>query len=142
MRQKLVVFVVGLSVLIALGVGEVRQRWAAPLPIPQEGYILVVEKGDSLRKAADRLHKAGILPYPQLLALYGRWTGLDQQIKRGEYLLAQNTTAESLLTALHRGDVIQYHVTLPEGITLASALDILAAEEKLERTLTGGDDAR
>ncbi len=142
MIQKLVVLALALAVLLALGVGELRQRWAAPLSIPSEGYTLVVEKGDSLRKAAQHLQTAGVLPCPRLLALYGRWTGLDQQIKRGEYLLAEGTTAEDLLMQLHRGDVIQYQVTLPEGITLDSAVDILAAEDKLENTLTGGKDTR
>jgi UPF0755 protein len=142
MRQKLVVFFLALAVLVAWSVGELRQRWAAPLLIPQSGFTLVVEKGDSLRKAADRLHDAGVLAYPQLVALYGRWTGLDQQIKRGEYLLPQNSTAESMLTQLHQGKVVQYHVTLPEGITLATALDILAKQEQLQSILTGQEDAR
>jgi UPF0755 protein len=142
MRQKLVVFFLALAVLVAWSVGELRQRWAAPLLIPQSGFTLVVEKGDSLRKAADRLHEAGVLAYPQLVTLYGRWTGMDQQIKRGEYLLPQNSTAESVLMQLHQGKVVQYHVTLPEGITLATALDILAVQEQLQSILTGQEDSR
>ena len=141
MRQKLVVFFLALMVLGAWCVGEVRQRWAAPLQITEQGFTLVVEPGDSLRKALDTLHNAGVLAYPRLVALYGRWTGLDQQIKRGEYLLPQDATAESMLMMLHRGDVVQYQVTLPEGITLGTALDILAEQEYLNLILTGPDDS-
>ncbi|CAA0119530.1 Endolytic murein transglycosylase [Halioglobus japonicus] len=142
MKQKLVVFVLALLVLLAVSIGELRQRWAAPLNIPQDGFTLIVEKGDSLRRAANRLHASGILEFPQPIALYGRWTGLDQQIKPGEYLLPQGTTSESLLTLLQRGEVIQYQVTLPEGITLSRAIEILAEQEQLEITVSGQDDDR
>ena len=76
------------------------------------------------------------------MTLYGRWTALDQQVKPGEYLLPVNSTAESLLALLISGDVIQYQVTLPEGITLAEVLDILNQEEQLEKTLKGITDPR
>jgi UPF0755 protein len=83
-----------------------------------------------------------VLPYPDLVRLYGRWTGLDQQIKRGEYRLPPQSTALSLLQLLTSGKVIQYRVTLPEGITLARAVEILAQQEELEHELTGPDDPR
>ena len=140
MKQKLVVVFLALAVLGAWGVGEVRQRWAEPLKISAPGFTLIVEKGDSLSKAVDKLHNAGVLASPRLVVLYGRWTGLDQQIKRGEYLLPPNSTAESMLEMLQRGDVIQYQVTLPEGITLATAFQILAAQDQLDTVLTGRED--
>tara|TARA_R110002072_G_scaffold121598_3_gene255508 strand:+ start:9992 stop:11023 length:1032 start_codon:yes stop_codon:yes gene_type:complete len=142
MRQKVIVLFLALIVAAAWFTGEVRQRWAEPLQIPEAGFTLVVGEGDSLSKAVDTLHSAGVLAYPRLVILYGRWTGLDQQIKRGEYLLPQNSTARSVLSMLHRGDVVQYQVTLPEGITLAAALDILAGQEQLQSELSSPDDPK
>lgn len=140
MKEKLVVLCFVFAVLAAVLVGEVRQRWAAPLLIPEDGFTLIIAPGDSLRTAAAALHRAGVLPHPRLLTLYGRWTGLDQQIKQGEYLLQPDSTAQSLLMQLHRGDVIKYQVTLPEGITLAVALNILAQQDHLESVLDGPTD--
>lgn len=142
MKQWLVVLVLLFAVLCAATVGEVRHRWAAPLSIPDQGFSLLVEQGDSLRKAVEKLHNAGVLAHPHLVILYGRWTGLDQQIKRGEYLLPPLSTAESVLMQLHNGDVVQYRVTLPEGITLAMAIDILAGQQQLTHTLSGPQDAK
>jgi UPF0755 protein len=119
-----------------------RNRWAAPLMIPEQGFILTVAQGDSLQTVVDSLNTAGVLTYPRLVIMYGRWTGLDQQIKPGEYLLPINSTVESMLTQLESGDVIKYQVTLPEGITLAMALDILKQQKKLETTLAGPMDPR
>ena len=142
MIQRLLVVFLAMAVLVAVAVGELRNRWAAPLMIPEHGFVLEVARGDSLLKVVDYLHTAGVLPYPWLVILFGKWTGLDQQIKSGEYLLPINSTAGSMLLLLQSGDVIQYQVTLPEGITLPMMLDILERQNKLEKTLAGPTDLR
>lgn len=129
-------------VLAAAAVGAVRHRWEEPLKIPQKGYELMIAQGDSLKTIVESLHSAGVVPYPLLVTLYGRWTGLDQQIKQGEYLLPPNSTAESMLTLFQRGETIKYQVLLPEGITLATALQILSQQEKLTKVLSGPDDPK
>jgi UPF0755 protein len=140
--QKAVVAFLLLAVLAAVSVREVRHYWAAPLDVPEQGFILTVEQGDSLGRVVEKLHTAGVLICPRLVTLHGRWTGLDQQLKPGEYLLPEYSTAESMLALLQRGEVIKYQVTLPEGITLSAALGILAQEEQLEKTLVGVTDSR
>jgi len=142
MIQRVVVVLLVITVLVAFAVGELRNRWAAPLMIPEQGFILRVAQGDSLQTVVDSMNTAGILTCPKLVILYGRWTGLDQQIKPGEYFLPINSTAQSMLMQLQSGDVITYQVTLPEGITLAMAMDILKQEKKLEITLEGPTDSR
>ncbi len=121
---------------------EVRKQWQTPLTLPEEGYALTVAAGDSLRSVSSRLASEGFLEYPFMLRAYGRWTGLDQQIKRGEYLLAPGLTQASLLSLLHSGRVVSYSVTLPEGITLTRAIEILAATDPLESVLSGASDPR
>lgn len=142
MIQKLLVLLIALAVLGAVYVRELRLCWAAPLLIPKQGFTLTVAQGDSLRTVVDTLQKAGVLACPKLVILYGRWTGLDQQVKPGEYLLPTYSTAESMLMQLQSGDVVQYQVTLPEGITLATALKILAQQEQLEISLASSTDPR
>jgi UPF0755 protein len=131
-----------LALLGGLALQELERRWRQPLNIPAQGFPLTVEAGDSLRAVVNTLHNEGVLAYPNLVVLYGRWTGLDQQIKRGEYLLPQHATAESMLHLLQSGKVVQYQVTLPEGITLERALTILALQNELVHVLEGPDDAR
>ena len=141
--MKRVIIAIALLALIgALALQQIRQRWEAPLAIPAGGLDLVVESGDSLRAIAAELHAAGILDNPLLLRAYGRWTGLDQQIKRGEYRLQAPLTAEGLMRALVEGKVISYQLTLPEGITLQQALAMLANAEALESEVQGIDDER
>ena len=133
---------IALALLGGFAAKELERRWEAPLDIPEGGYRLTVAAGDSLRIVTNKLHGEGILHTPYLVMLYGRWTGLDQEIKRGEYLLPQRITPEDMLLLLQRGKVIQYQVTLPEGITLARALEILSQQDALEYSLEGPNDPR
>ena len=142
MRSRL-----GMSLIVAMIcfglVGlELQRRWNSILAIPAGGLHLVVASGESLRSVANRLHEQGVVPYPRLLLVYGRWSGLDREIKQGEYLLPQYLGIQPLLALLSLGKVIQYQLTLPEGITLQRALSLLAQENDLEHVLDGPEDAR
>jgi UPF0755 protein len=140
-RKVLLLFllVVVSSILV---LQELERRWQQPLVLPSEGLRLLVQPGEPLRAVANRLHKDGVMPYPDLLAIYARWTGADQQIKHGEYLLTGQLTSATLLDLLQSGKVLQYQVTLPEGITLAQALATLAENEHLQQVLSGLEDPR
>ncbi len=142
MMRKLLVATLFLAVAGFIAFNELQRRWQQPLTVPEEGFALTVAPGESLRSVVQKLHAERILPHPDLAVLYGRWTGLDQQVKQGEYQLAGISSIESLLSLLKSGKVIQYQVTLPEGITLATALQILAQQDALEHVLDGPADER
>lgn len=141
LRGLLIALLLAAGILL-LGLWEAKQRWQEPLVISDKGYPLTIAAGQSLRGLAQQLQEEGIYDSPWLLRLYGRWSGLDQQIKRGEYLVPPGTTAAELLLLLKQGKVISYQVTLPEGITLARAIEILASDGRLVQLLAGEDDPR
>lgn len=116
------------------------QRLHDPLPIPVEGYRLQIAAGENLAQIAARLDAAGLLPDAWLLRAWGRYTGGDSNIRRGEYRLEPGLSVHSLLQLLVSGRVVQYQVTLPEGITLSQALQVLAAAPALAVVLQGPDD--
>ncbi|GAB5449889.1 MAG: endolytic transglycosylase MltG [Halioglobus sp.] len=139
MRRLLLGILLLLS-LATLSFTQILQWWEAPLHIPEGGYRLTVAEGDTLRRVTERLAADGVLAHPELLILYGRISGLDLQIKRGEYRLPEYLTALSLLHLLRAGEVVQYLVTLPEGITLRQALAILREAQGLRASLSGPED--
>jgi UPF0755 protein len=132
----------GLGLATVCAVLWVADRWQRPATLPAGGYTLTVAPGESLASLSRRLQAAGIIDSALLLDLYGRFTGLDSRIHRGEYRLTGAPTAAEILDQLVAGAVIEYQVTLPEGITLARALAVLAGEEALRREVAGAADPR
>ncbi|MEH6588402.1 MAG: endolytic transglycosylase MltG [Halioglobus sp.] len=141
-RLTLLLAVVSVLALVTLSVKYLQKQWQLPLNIGQDGYELVVGSGQTLRSVVARLEADGVYSSGWMLSRYGHWTGLDQQIKRGEYLIPQGTRPIALLRLLQQGKVISYQVTLPEGITLARALEILAQNPELEHEIEGLEDAK
>jgi len=121
---------------------DLKRRWQTPLSIPAGGYHLTILPGETLGGVAAHLHEQGVVPHPRLLIFYGRWSGLDRQVRQGEYLLPQYLGIKSLMALLSQGRVIQYQLTLPEGITLERALSLLRQENDLEHVLIGENDPR
>jgi UPF0755 protein len=131
-----------LALLVSAALWQLRKEWSQLLDISGEGYTLTIAQGDSLRTVASRLQRDGVMAHTWMLRAYGRWSGLDQQVKPGEYLVPRGATAESLLLLLQSGRVIQYQLTLPEGITLAAALTLLSRAEAVRGELEGPADPR
>jgi len=132
----------GLCLGLGAGIARVLDRWQQPATLPDAGYTLTVGAGESLATLSRRLEADGIIDNALLLDLYGRYTGLDERIHRGEYHLSGAPTAAEILDQLVKGAVIEYQVTLPEGITLGEALAILGREEALDAVLEGPRDPR
>ena len=122
--------------LIVLGVGLLRIStfWQQPLQLPQESAIITVNKGESLKQVLRRAEARQWLTHADWVGIVARVFGLDQQIKAGEFEVNSPMTAGSFIQQLATGEVLQYSVTFPEGITLAEALALLQRDPKLKRT--------
>ena len=111
-----------------------------PLDLPSSGAIVSLQPGQSLSQLLVSLVQQGYLKSAQPLAGWARLQGLDRLVKAGEYQLARGTTGASLLRLLAAGEVVTYRVTLPEGITLAEAIQRLHDDRRIEQTLSGPED--
>lgn len=135
-------------VLLALCLGAlgaalgIRHWWQTPLRVPEDGLLVQIASGDTLGQLSARLAEQGVIRYPRLFNWAGRLSGADQRIRRGEYRLSPGVTAAELLALLQSGATVRYLVTLPEGIRLAGAVEILRRSEGLAPVLSGIDDRR
>lgn len=130
-------------VLAAAAALALFDHWSQkPLQIPDAGMRLEIEAGDSFARISRRLADAGALEHPLVFNLLARVSGADARIRRGEYLLSSGMTPVQLLAMLERGDTVRYLVTLPEGIRLVEALELLAASEGITPVLQGPEDPR
>ena len=89
--------------------GEARVFWVAP--------------GETLLPIAQRLDAAGLLPTrpgfgPRVLVTYAQLSGMDREVKSGEYDLSPAMTPLEILEKIVHGAVKMHEVTLPEGLRL------------------------
>ena len=104
----------------------------APGPSQTE-QVFQVKAGEGLGSIATRLEADGLIRDDLLLRLASRLEGATGQAKTGEYRLEAGLSIAQTLERLIDGKVIQYRVTVPEGLTVAQTFRILEANE----TLTG-----
>ena len=122
------------AVALTLAVQRVSALWDQPLSLPAEGAIVTVAKGESLGQVLARAEKSQWLTQSKWVGLVARWQGLDEQMQAGEFAVNEPLTAAELIAKLAAGEVMRHSVTLPEGITLAEAIEILHKETVLTKT--------
>ena len=129
--------------LMSLGVaGDALWQWWSRPFAGQRQLLLQVDKGTTLRAVSEQLELGGALRYGELWRQIVRLKGQATQIKRGEYFFEAGLSPGRILQKLVDGDVIQYEVTLPEGISLHQALQLLRSQAQLQAILAGVDDPR
>jgi UPF0755 protein len=133
--KRVVLVALLLSVLTFAAAGlRLTTAWNQALVLPADGVLITVAKGENLSRVLARAEDNQWLTGSSWVGVVARWQGLDKQIQAGEFALDAPLTAGELIEKLAAGEVMRRSVTLPEGITLAEAVEILHREPTLTRT--------
>jgi len=122
-----------LLVAIILGGGALwigQARFTAPGPLPQDTNIVIPEQ-TGLLEIADILAEKGVINDKWVFiggALGGRATG---KLKAGEYTFAKEASTQQVLATIVSGKVVEYTVTIPEGLTSDQIVQRLAEADIL-----------
>ena len=106
-----------------------------PLRIGDEGVLLVVKPGMSLRGIAMELSDRDVFSHPTYLIWEAVRRGIADKIKVGEYQLSHGSTPQGLLDALVRGKVLQRTLTIIEGWNFRELMYAIRTNEYLAHTL-------
>ncbi|MEL6663222.1 MAG: endolytic transglycosylase MltG [Pseudomonadota bacterium] len=126
-------FTVLLLLAIAGAVGGYfwLQDWISrPGPLIEE-TVFEVKPGETLISVASRAESGGLIADDMVLRLHARIAGAETDIKTGEFAVPASVSVSEFLDLLVEGDVIQYTVTVPEGLTVAQIARQLEADERL-----------
>lgn len=138
MKKKLLATSVVLLLAVILGAWwlhiDMQRQLHAPMSL-QEDRVLVVEPGMSLRRIGRYLSDNDWLSHPYYFIYEARRRGVATRIQAGEYAVEKGTTPAELLDILIKGKVIQYPLTLPEGITFRQILTLIKQHKQLVKTL-------
>lgn len=122
-------FALGLAAF--LGFDAWLERWAQTPVKLTEAVLFDIPNGATFGQVADTIRASGITAATTRLTLRARQRGLIEAIRRGEYRAAPGVTPDGLLDMISRGEVVQHHVRIEEGETVATLLRRLEADERL-----------
>lgn len=134
MGRSLIALLVVLLLLATTGGYVLRSSWQQPLQLESEGAVLTISSGESLHQVLQGLARRGWITRARWVGLVAQGLGIDKQIKSGEFSVEPQMTVSALLMRLAKGEVVQYSITFPEGITLREAIMLLHDHAKITQT--------
>jgi len=87
---------------------------------------ITIAHGASATRVIHQLAQQGIINHPLLLRLYARLDGASSRIQSGIYHFNGEINAIAALQQLIDGKVMQFQLTIPEGLRTTEILQILA----------------
>jgi UPF0755 protein len=118
-------FIVAVSIFL-----DLLKYADAPASQHDNQVIFSVHSGENFNQMSRRLFDQRIIRQPLKFSWYARLKGLDKKIKAGEYVLSASLTPKQILSAMIRGKVALYKVTIPEGYNLYQ-IAVLLSQNKI-----------
>lgn len=119
-----------LAILAVAGVGAWGYR-AFERPGPHgEAVLVVIPPGIGVGGIVQRLQQAGVIERPFVFALGARLLR-GRSLRAGEYEIPAHASAHAIVDLLASGRTYVRRLTVPEGLTTAEVLAVVAAAEGL-----------
>jgi len=114
--------------LAAAGLSAAGIGWAlGPVDAAAPAVRFEVPAGATLRRVTSDLERAGLVRSGRAMELLARWRGVAGSLQAGEYEISAAWGTRRILDQIAEGRVVNYEVTLPEGLT---AVEIAARLEQ------------
>ncbi|RUT99736.1 endolytic transglycosylase MltG [Mesorhizobium sp. USDA-HM6] len=136
-RSQVVVFLnffLSLVILLVLASGAAlyfgMQAFVEPGP-SANGDTFMVKPNTGVQEIADQLERRGLVSDARIFRLGVRATGNDSALKAGEYAIKPRASMRDIMELLKSGKSVMYSLTIPEGLTVAQALQRVADQDAL-----------
>lgn len=93
---------------------------------------VVIHKGDTLGKTADRLLAEGVIRSRMMLVYPARLVGLDRKLTPGRYDFTGENSCRSVLDKLEKADFVRVKITIPEGTAIWKVASIVSEKLQLD----------
>jgi len=123
-----------ISVSLGSGLIYLTSLWQQTLNLAEVSSVLTIQPGESLHQVLSRAEARGWLRGASWIGRLAQWQGTDGKIQTGEFRIRDDMTVEELIQHLATGQVVQYQITIPEGVTLQAAIALLREHPKLTAT--------
>lgn len=132
-RTARIALIVACVLLVLAGLAAAGLYREAVRAGPHEVERVVhIERGAGPRAIARVLHEAGTIRDPRLFRLVARLTRKDRGLRAGEYAVPPRASLLETIEVLRTAPPVLHALTVPEGLTSAEIVALLAAEALLE----------
>jgi UPF0755 protein len=121
---SLVLLLLLLAGAVLAGQRAVLRAWYGAGPLAEPRHVLVPRGGADA--VAETLARAGVIEEPGHFLVGARITGSEGPVRAGEFVFPTGASLRDVLTILRTATPVQRRLTLPEGLTTAQALAVLA----------------
>jgi peptidoglycan lytic transglycosylase G len=116
------------------------QKFHEPGPAAADTTV-VIEHGLGVRGIADKLADTGLITDPLVFAAGVRVYGEERPLQAGEYLFPARLSMRQIMEQMIAGGTIVHRLTIPEGLTSAEIVALVAAAPDLEGSLPAATPA-
>lgn len=102
--------------------------------------IVLIPPGSHIQAITTTLVERGIIRSDLLFRLASRLSKADRALKSGEFRIPARASVTGVLDVLTRGETVARTFTIPEGLTVAEALEIVAKADGLMGPLPAPPD--
>ena len=102
--------------------------------------VVLIPPGSHIQAIATTLVERGIIRSDLLFRLASRLSKADRALKSGEFRIPARASVTGVLDVLTRGETVARTFTIPEGLTVAEALEIVAKADGLMGPLPAPPD--
>lgn len=125
-----------LVLVVAIGASLGRMLWLCASDVlafgrPDQTVYITITKTDTLDTVAEKLHRAGLINYPDLFKLYGKLSNIMDDLSVGTYELNTMYDYHALSTSMSAKPTMRVTVTvtIPEGYNCAQIFALLEEKE-------------
>jgi UPF0755 protein len=141
-RRNLLVFFFAFVASVALSVywlySDMEKQLDSPINLQATGY-LDIPAGTGFARIANMLVQQGWISHPYYLKIDAKRRNLVHLVKAGEYAIEPGINPRELLDLLVSGKVIQYSLTIPEGLSFREITRLVRENQYLVQTFNTED---
>ncbi len=127
--KRILLFILLVALIGTAGTAYVVYRtFLIPTGRITQPIVVVVNEGDTLSKTAQELKDRGAILDERLFVTAARYLGAERLIRAGEYEIDPTMSPKDILVMLMKGRVVEYPVTVPEGLNIYQVSDLLEEE--------------
>lgn len=124
------IFITLFGGLVLASYNFMKYRYVRSGPLV-EASVFLVPDGAGLSSLAGKLEAEGFIDSAVILKLNAKLTGIGGAIKTGEYSVEPGASMKDIVEVFESGKTLLYPITLPEGLTSAQIMRLIAASETL-----------